>query len=506
MLQGYEGLVPYWGDIHNHCDISYGHGSPEDAFSNARLQLDFVSVTAHAHWPDLPESDSRLASVNAYHRDGFHRALEQWPRYRELTNSVNVDGSFVAFLSFEWHSLRSGDHNVYYKDGSGEIIPAYDLNTMRAQLRKLEHHGIESLLIPHHIGYMSGYRGINWSEFTPEFSPFVEIFSMHGASESDDAPYPYLHTMGPRHSRSTMQHGLAEGHIFGVVGSTDSHSAHPGSFGHGRLSVWAKDLSRESIWNALKARRTVALTGDNIKLAFAINGMPIGSVLSHVEQREISVEVVGGDAIDYVEIVHNNRVLHRWSVLDSAPTGEMGDYKVALEMGWGEMDEEVDWHADLQVTRGRLLAVEPRFRGRDIVSPQQSLPHQFRFSDIELTDENGVRFSTRSWRNPTIVSPATQGVSLHLSGDGNTALRGEINGHSFNITIKDLLNGSHVGYLGGFLTPAYVFHRANPDSSFVLRETITHEGTETADNYYVRVRQRNNQWAWSSPIWVRTAN
>ena len=35
----------YYGDIHNHCGISYGHGTIEDAYENAKLQLDFVSVT-----------------------------------------------------------------------------------------------------------------------------------------------------------------------------------------------------------------------------------------------------------------------------------------------------------------------------------------------------------------------------------------------------------------------------------------------------------------------------
>ena len=40
-------------------------------------------------------------------------------------------------------------------------------------------------------------------------------------SESADAPYIYMHTMGPRDWQSIYQHGLAQGHIVGVVGSTD---------------------------------------------------------------------------------------------------------------------------------------------------------------------------------------------------------------------------------------------------------------------------------------------
>lgn len=112
MNEAYAGLTAYYGDLHNHCGISYGHGSLHDAFRNARLQLDFVSVTAHAHWPDLPESETRLAAVNAYHLEGFQRALDSWPEYVEATNAENTSGQFATLLSFEWHSMRSGDHNV----------------------------------------------------------------------------------------------------------------------------------------------------------------------------------------------------------------------------------------------------------------------------------------------------------------------------------------------------------------------------------------------------------
>ena len=35
------------GDIHNHCGISYGHGSIDDAIHFASLQLDFAGITGH---------------------------------------------------------------------------------------------------------------------------------------------------------------------------------------------------------------------------------------------------------------------------------------------------------------------------------------------------------------------------------------------------------------------------------------------------------------------------
>jgi hypothetical protein len=64
-LTPYDGLTAYTGDIHNHCGISYGHGSIEDAYRNARLQLDFASVTGHASWHDMPTEPRHVHDYHA---------------------------------------------------------------------------------------------------------------------------------------------------------------------------------------------------------------------------------------------------------------------------------------------------------------------------------------------------------------------------------------------------------------------------------------------------------
>ena len=57
-------LKYFWGDLHNHCNITYGHGDMRSAFEAAKEQLDFVSVTPHAMWPDIPGADDlRMDSI-----------------------------------------------------------------------------------------------------------------------------------------------------------------------------------------------------------------------------------------------------------------------------------------------------------------------------------------------------------------------------------------------------------------------------------------------------------
>ena len=70
----YSGLQLYYGDIHNHCNLSYGQGQRwTRRCTTPRLQLDFASVTLHGTWDDMPQDDPRLAYLINYHRQGFER-------------------------------------------------------------------------------------------------------------------------------------------------------------------------------------------------------------------------------------------------------------------------------------------------------------------------------------------------------------------------------------------------------------------------------------------------
>ncbi|MEX1172432.1 MAG: DUF3604 domain-containing protein [Chloroflexota bacterium] len=500
----YRGLQPRFGDIHNHCDISYGHGSLEDAFANARLQLDFASVTGHAYWPDMPRDDPNLGDVVAYHERGFARLASRWDEFQEATEANHRDGEFVTFLSFEWHSMRFGDHCVYYPGSRGEIIRAADLPELRAELRRLPGgRNRAAFAIPHHIGYRAGWRGIDWATFTPEFSPVVEMMSMHGCAESDDAPRPYLHTMGPRDAASTVAAGLAAGHEFGLIGSTDHHSAHPGSHGHGRLAVWAAALTREAIWDAIDRRRTYALTGDRIELAFAVNGVPMGGRAAASDERLIVARVVGGGSIDYVEVVRNGQIIHRQSgVREPAEAGPFSGL-VGLAVGWGERGRRDEWDVELEVVDGQIDAVEPRFRGDEVVAPRDDEPASHHFSSWERTGDDRVHFATVTRANPTTTTDATQSMTLRIVGDDATRIRARFNGVLVEHSVSELRRGSRSGYVGGFLSGAYLFRRAVPDAEATARiDLVDVRETAGSDAYRVRVRQTNDQWAWSSPIWI----
>lgn len=500
----YRDLRLYVGDLHNHCGISYGHGSIEDAYANARLQLDFASVTGHASWHDMPRDDPRLRDVVAYHERGFERLARCWDHVQDVTASVHEDGRFVSFLSFEWHSLRYGDHCVYFNGDRGDIVRADSLDDLRTTLRGLARDGVETLAIPHHVGYRRGMRGINWATYTDEFSPVVEMMSMHGCGEGAEGPRPYLHTMGPRDARSTVLHGLRRGHVFGFIGSTDHHSAHPGSHGHGRVAVWAPELSRDGIWDAVRARRVYAITGDRIELSTSVGDAVMGEIASRTRHRRVHADVVGSAPLDYVEVVRNGDPLHRVSRHELAH-GRGGGFRgaVGVTLGWGEVGVPVDWDVRLEVVGGRLLAVQPRLHGEDTVAPVESEPDRFQVSAWGRDGDRSVWLRTSTRGNTNVSTDGTQGLTLRIEGDDRTRVAARINDRYEEHAVGELRDGPRTGYLHGFLSGAYRLDRAVPDSelSTVVDIDDLRSGRQR-DWYYVRVRQSNDQWAWSSPIWV----
>jgi hypothetical protein len=522
VVRCFEGLSCFFGDIHAHCGASYGHGPAEDAWKNARTQLDFASVTGHAWWPDIPRDDPRLAEIVRFHDEGFERLAKGWRRFLDLAQDANDEGKFVSFPSFEWHSSAYGDHNVYYRDGEGEILRVPTLEAMREELRRLRRAGIETLAIPHHIGYLAGRRGINWDAWTPEFSPVAEIISMHGGAEAEENGVPYLHTMGPRAAGSLYQTGLLRGRVVGVCGGTDHHSAHPGSYGHGRMAVWAEALTRSAIWAAIRGRRTVALTGDNIRLLFSVNERALGAVLdAPAAVRRIAVSVFGGAPIDYVDVIRNNRILHREDLArrtrDLRPPAR-GNVRTRLflECGWDGRGKQRDWDVALSLSDGRIVSVEPRFRGPEDVAPRSGgdAPDAYAFSSWKRNGPLEVAFRTRTFGNPNTSTPATQGMALEIEAPADSRVTARIGameefpGRTTTCSLAELLSESFTDYLGGHASPAFRLHRAPlPEEyewSFELEDRAP-EGTDGfggRDVYYVRVRQTNGQWAWSSPVWV----
>lgn len=506
-MDAYRNLRVFYGDLHNHCGISYGHGTLEEALANAREQLDFCSVTGHAHWPDMPPPDPRIQYILDFHHEGFARLKAGWPRVLQTLRRANEEGRFVVFPSFEIHLCATGDRTVLYRNLEGEILYADNLADLHRRLRALAEQGHPAIAFPHHLGYRRGARGMNWDAHDPALAPVAEIISMHGCSEGSENPRPFLHSMGPSDWESTAQFGLAQGHVFGFLGGTDHHSAHPGSYGHGRTALWAASLTREALWDALVARRTCALTGDRMALQFALNDAPMGAIIPLTRHRHIEIRLAAGGAIDCVDVVKNNRLLRRWSECD-VPQAEPSDplhTKVFLEVGWGEKRKETAWDVCLSISEGRIIAIEPRFRGREVVSPVEEEPGAsvcYHTAHWERHGERAVAFTARSVGHPNNFTNTAQGMCLEVEMPLGASVEAVLNGQRVSVPLRRLMAGAKSGNLGEIDSPAWRLHRAPLPWEFLWNISLD-DADDAPAFYYVRVRQKNDQWAWSSPIFVR---
>ena len=114
--------------------------------------------------------------------------------------------------------------------------------------------------------------------------------------------------MGGNVPGSSLQEAWARGYKLGVLASSDCHGE---AQEHILIGLWATELTREGIWEALWQRRTFGTTGaQRIELAFNADGFPMGSLYSTDTDPVFEAAVKGTRPLQRVEIVKNNEVLH----------------------------------------------------------------------------------------------------------------------------------------------------------------------------------------------------
>ena len=166
---------------------------------------------------------------------------------------------------------------------------------------------------------------------------------------------------------------------------------------------------------------------------------------------------------------------------------------------------EVEWNVRLGTSTGRILRIEPRFRGQEVVSPlekEAGSSSLYYRSHWETEGDRAVRFRTTSSGHPNNVTNTAQGMSLGVEMPREGTVWAELNGTRVQLPLERLLAGARSGNLGGIDSPAYRFHRAPLPWEFEWTLALDDTGSGP-DVYYVRVRQKNDQWAWSSPVFLR---
>ncbi|NQT51393.1 DUF3604 domain-containing protein, partial [bacterium] len=430
-------------------------------------------------------------------------------------------GRFVTFPGYEWQGDgSSGDHNVFAR---AEGLPVFRVDTLAELYACLR--GREAIAIPHHTAYRVGLRGHDWSVHDEALSPFAELFSVHGCSETDEEwvglrGNPH---MGPGFAGGTWQDALDRGLHVGCIASTDNWGDMPGHYGRGRMAVLATELTRDALWDAFRARRVYGVTGDRIEVDFRLSNAVMGQAIPAAGPRRIVCRVRGSDAIDRIELLRNGRVIathcHQGTWELPRP-GQRSRFKVRIEVGWGPRANELpamerDWHGTLAVACGRIVGSEPCW-----ISPQPGVP---------VLDGGQATFQLRS-STQQVGLPQQNANVFEIEAAPSATMRLELNGLVAEGPVADFARGSRelwyrdecvqmLHELAGIAPESperqdiyhhvafkAKIHRAIPESGYTATlEFVDDEPLAAETHYRVRVEQRNGQRAWSSPIWVTPA-
>ncbi|MBW7997891.1 MAG: hypothetical protein FVQ81_15240 [Candidatus Glassbacteria bacterium] len=493
-----EGLNHYFGDLHNHCEVGYAQGSLARAYEIAEGHLDFFSCTPHSWWHDVPKM---VGGKESKWLEGFEMTRRRWPEIQQMTRDYHRPGEFVTFPGYEWHSSHFGDFCIVFPDDDSPLTH-YD------ELAGLQRFALEknALLIPHHPAYLQGHRGANPEHWDPRVNKLLEIYSEHGNAESDEGQWDYIrHSMGGRWTPNTLQSVLKDGHRMGVLASSDDHLGHPGAYGEGLAAVLAPELTRKSLFGSLNNRLCYGVTGDRIRINFAVNGRAMGGELPFTTERRIAVAVEGWDTIERVEVLKNNRVVHREHPVDNAAGADpfRRPVLVRLEYGWGPwaslgIPRICDWKIKVGVQGGKITELMPGFQSGPLTEDHRNR--------IANRSAEGFVLSSYTSRLQAFNERPTNLVVMRIQGGPETRITLNLDqptGMQLTRTLAELLEDNAVAFTGPFPDESLILHRAVAETNSNCSFSFTDSGDGAEDDwYYVRVMQRNNQLAWSSPVWV----
>lgn len=330
-----EGSRVWFGDLHAH---SYcGHDAAcglttEDELARkdcARCELyspgggcGYGSVAANYRYArDVANMDL----FGLAEHDFQMRGQADWFARMRCARDFTEESRFVCIPSWEWTSVAYGHRNVYVLDdhvpcvGAAGFPGGYNQSpqTTPAELwAELTKHTADFITVPHHPPVVE--HPFNWDLFDPRYDRLVEVFS--GWGNHEDANGPLRGHGSDKWPHLTVREAARRGLRFGMIASSDCHDGCPGNAQGSGLYTWANkfsevgsgyaaivcdSLDRESIIQAMKARRCYAVTGAKVSIDFRVNDAVMGSEIRAKGSKRIAFRVRAPSLIDRITVVRN---------------------------------------------------------------------------------------------------------------------------------------------------------------------------------------------------------
>ena len=310
----------YWGDVHGHSALSDGKGTPDEYFSFARdrADLDFAILTDHDFDGGPP----------------WRLSAEQWHLAQDAARRATTPGEFVGIAGYEWTSQPK-----YWKDNQDVTEGLFD-----GPVREFNH---KIVCFPHEIDDI--YRSKDAAYRTPDLLADAVARAgglVHNAHPTPDDPDQWHYTaahaaiianteIGPdrlrydqrdyetRTEQAVVEY-LCGGGRTGFVAGSDTHEGHPSA----HTAVLARALTADDLFDALRSRRTYAVTHARIGLDFRINGHRMGEQFETGTPPRLSIRVRGTAPLSEVVVFRDGDPL-----VEFYPEGTDADLNYTDEAG-----------------------------------------------------------------------------------------------------------------------------------------------------------------------------
>lgn len=305
------------GALHEHSAYSDGWpGSrPADYFASAKsFGLDFLGSGEHSDNADLPIAFNEgcvgpglFSCIPADQVEPLD-SLRKWEATKEQARRASGK-RFTGFAGFEWSSDRYGHVNVYFsrndtnaKADGGYVSLAHFYDWLaKPASRGGGDDGVATFNHPDDKALSRSDPAVNWEDFAYEprvAKQMVGIEVFNGGSEYGDS--------GGEDDRGWYAHALDRGWRVGPIGAED--------LGHDREDEWgaprwpktvilARDRSPQALRAALLARRFYAVRETGLRLAFAVDREPMGSVITPRTGQPVRVSARVSDPRLELELV-----------------------------------------------------------------------------------------------------------------------------------------------------------------------------------------------------------
>ena len=329
-IVGESNYQMYFGQLHSHTTYSDGSGTLESALEYIgslpeEANVDFVAFTDHSNYFDKSgEANPEGALYDMSLATPFSQ--ETWASYKNAIAAFNASQSEVVALGgFEmtW-SGGPGHMNTFATPG---IVSRNNttLNNKSSDAGMRLYYsllglpeGKDSITQLNHPGTTFG----NFTDFAywdESYDSVVQLVEV-GNGEGQVGAGGYY----PSYEEYTL--ALDKGWHVAPTNNQDNHKGKWGNANEARDVVLAEELTEESIYDAIRARRVYATEDKNLQLTYTVNDLPMGTVIESVpEKLRFDITIQDPDSTDSTVkaelVVNSGKVAYTWTDAAELATG-----------------------------------------------------------------------------------------------------------------------------------------------------------------------------------------